>query len=204
MPQPLPVSQVTASPKDAERLGQMLLRAKRPLIIAGGLFRGARGAPVLRQFAETHQVPVAAGWKNQDVFDNSSPLYAGHLGFGTPPMLRENLERADLVIAAGTRLGDVASVNYTFPQAPEPKQPLVHIYPDPWPIGRVFHTELGIVADPVELLEMMAAPQAVSESRKSWIAEIFDELSRGEIDELMRLLAKTKAAARKAKQGAVR
>ena len=90
-------------------------------------------------------------WKNQDVFDNSSPLYAGHLGFGTPPKLRETLERADLVIAAGTRLGDVASVNYTFPQAPEPKQPLVHIYPDAWPIGRVFHTELGIVADPVEL-----------------------------------------------------
>jgi acetolactate synthase-1/2/3 large subunit len=172
MPQPLPLARVAASRKDADHVGQMLSRAKRPLVIAGGLFRGVRGARVLMHFAETHQVPVAAAWKNQDVFDNSSPLYAGHLGFGTPPALRETLERADLVIAAGTRLGDVASVNYTFPKAPEPKQPLVHIYPDPGPIGRIFHTELGIVANPVELLEMVPAPEANPESRKRWIAEI--------------------------------
>lgn len=172
LPQPFPSAHTATSLKDAERLGQMLSRANRPLVIAGGLFRGARGARILKQFAETHQVPVAAAWKNQDVFDNSSPLYAGHLGFGTPPMLRETLERADLVIAAGTRLGDVASVNYTFPQAPEPKQPLVHIYPDAWPIGRVFHTELGIVADPVDLLEMVPAPTAISHLRKGWIGEI--------------------------------
>jgi DNA-binding MarR family transcriptional regulator len=46
--------------------------------------------------------------------------------------------------------------------------------------------------------------RTMARTHESWIAEIFDELSRGEIDELMRLLAKTKAAARKAKQGAVR
>jgi acetolactate synthase I/II/III large subunit len=172
LPQPFPDSHIAASSKDAERLGQMLSRARRPLLIAGGLFRGMRGARALKQFSETQQVPVAAAWKHQDVFDNSSPLYAGHLGFGTPPMLRETLERADLVIAAGTRLGDVASVNYTFPLAPEPRQPLVHIYPDPAPIGRVFRTELGIVADPIELLSMVPAPGALPESRKRWIAEI--------------------------------
>ena len=43
--------------------------------------------------------------------------------------------------------------------------------------------------------------RAMARTHEGWIAEIFGELSRGETDELMRLLAKTKAAARRAKQG---
>jgi acetolactate synthase I/II/III large subunit len=107
------------------------------------------------------------------VFDNSSPLYAGHLGFGSPPKLKEQLERADLVIAAGTRLGDVASLNYSFPRAPEPKQPLIHIYPDQEPIGALFRTEVGIIADPAALLDLV--PQSspgMRDRRKGWCQEI--------------------------------
>jgi DNA-binding MarR family transcriptional regulator len=43
--------------------------------------------------------------------------------------------------------------------------------------------------------------RVMARTHEGWIAEIFGELSRNEIDELMRLLAKTKAAARKARQG---
>ena len=172
LPQPFPLARVSASPSDVKRVRAMLEKSERPLLIAGGLFRGKRGAEVLKSFAELHQVPVAVSWKNQDVFDNSSPLYAGHLGFGTPAKHRETLARADLVIAAGTRLGDVASLNYSFPTAPEPKQPLIHIYPDAGPIGQVFRTELGIIADPVELLDMLPAPSQASEGRKRWAQEI--------------------------------
>ena len=43
--------------------------------------------------------------------------------------------------------------------------------------------------------------RAMARTHEGWIAEIFGGLTRGEIDELMRLLAKTKAAARRAKQG---
>jgi DNA-binding MarR family transcriptional regulator len=43
--------------------------------------------------------------------------------------------------------------------------------------------------------------RAMARTHEGWIAEIFAGLTRGEIDELMQLLAKTKAAARRAKQG---
>lgn len=177
LPQPFPMTRAPASPSDAKRFAAMLEKSERPLLIAGGLFRGERGALALKLFAELHEVPVAASWKNQDVFDNSSPLYAGHLGFGTPNKHRETLARADLVIAAGTRLGDVASLNYSFPAAPEPKQPLVHIYPDSGPIGQVFHTELGIVADPIELLGMLP-PSKANDGRKRWTREISSFIER--------------------------
>jgi acetolactate synthase-1/2/3 large subunit len=170
--QPFPLQRAAAASRDAERLAGMLAPSRRPLLIAGSQFRGARGAQALQRFAETHHVPVAASWKNQDVFDNRSPFYAGHLGFGAPPALREKLARADLIIAAGTRLGDVASLNYSLPSAPQPKQPLIHIYPDAGPIGHVFNTQLGIIADPIELLEMVPEPKGASDERRAWVEEI--------------------------------
>jgi acetolactate synthase-1/2/3 large subunit len=170
--QPFPVARTAASSSDAKRLLGLIEKSERPLLVAGGLFRGEAGARVLKSFAEAHQIPVAVTWKNQDVFDNSSPLYAGHLGFGTPVEHRETLARADLLIAAGTRLGDVASLNYHLPTAPEPKQPLVHIYPDAGPIGQVFRTDLGIIADPVELLGMVAASSQPTSARKKWVQQI--------------------------------
>jgi acetolactate synthase I/II/III large subunit len=116
---------------------------------------------------------VAVTWKSQDIFDNASPLYAGHLGFGNPPRHREALAGADLIIAAGTRLGDVASLSYSFPAAPQPTQRLVHIYPDGEPIGKVFRTDLGIVADPVALLEELGhASRVVAAAGEAWIAAI--------------------------------
>jgi DNA-binding MarR family transcriptional regulator len=43
--------------------------------------------------------------------------------------------------------------------------------------------------------------RAMARTHEGWIAEIFEGLTRNEMDSLMQLLAKTKAAARRAKQG---
>jgi acetolactate synthase-1/2/3 large subunit len=139
------------------------------------MLRGIKGAAALHRFAEALRIPVAVTWKNQDIFDNGSPLYAGHLGFGNPPKHRQVLANADLIIAVGTRLGDVASLSYTFPKAPEPKQKLIHIYPDGEPIGKIFRTDLGLIADPAAVLSDLAAhPRVVSSARESWSSSIND------------------------------
>ena len=92
--------------------------------------------------------------------------------------MREKLSKCDLVIAAGTRLGDIATLNYNFPRAPEPAQPLVHIYSDGGPIGHLFHTQLGIVADPVGLLEELGrTTRVVASGREQWITSISSFIS---------------------------
>ena len=175
IPAPYPLAEAHHGPLDIGTIQAMIEEAKTPLVIAGGLFRGARGSAALQKFAEAMRIPVAVTWKNQDVFDNGSPLYAGHLGFGNPPKHREVLAKSDLIIAVGTRLGDVASLNYTFPTAPEPKQKLIHIYPDGKPIGAVFHTDFGLVADPVAVLSELALyPRVVSSALASWATSIND------------------------------
>jgi acetolactate synthase-1/2/3 large subunit len=176
---PFPVSLPSHNSEDARRLQDLIAAAERPVVIAGQLFRGSRGAKALAGFAEAQRIPVVTSWKSQDVFDNSSSLYAGHLGFGTPAKHREVLAGADLIIAAGTRLGDLASLNYSFPAAPVPAQPLVHIYPDGGPVGRVFRTELGIIADPVALFDELGRhPRVATAAREHWNSAIHDYIKQ--------------------------
>jgi acetolactate synthase I/II/III large subunit len=175
VPTPFPLAVAHHGPGDVAAILAMIEQAKNPIVVAGAMMRGAKGAAALEKFAEALRIPVAVTWKNQDVFDNASPLYAGHIGFGNPPKHRQVLANADLIIAVGTRLGDVASLNYTFPAVPEPKQKIIHIYPDGEPVGRVFRTDFGLVADPVAVLSDLAAhPRVVSSARESWRASIND------------------------------
>ncbi len=168
-----PLPHVSASAAHIEEVQEMILQAERPLLIAGAGLRGANGADALAKFAAAQRVPVALTWKNQDVFDNGSDLYAGHLDFGTLPAQREILNTADLIIAAGTRLGDVASLGYSFPEAPQPKQRLVHIYPDGKPIGRVTRVDFGLIAQPADVLGALANSARVAPAaRERWISSV--------------------------------
>ena len=168
-----PLPHVAAASSDIERLQEMLLQAERPLLIAGGRLRGSKGAEALAKFASAQRVPVAVTWKSQDVFDNASELYGGHLDVGTVKPLRELLATSDLIIAAGTRLGDFATIGFTLPEAPQPKQALVHIYPDSRPIGRVIRADLGIVAEPADVLAVLAQnPRVAPAARERWISSV--------------------------------
>ena len=168
-----PAPHFAASAANIDAIQNLLLRAERPLIIAGARLRGLKGAEALARFAAAQRVPVAVTWKSQDVFDNGSDLYAGHLDMGTPKALREILMTADLIIAAGTRLGDFATGGFAMPEAPQPKQTLVHIYPDSRPIGRVIRADLGLVAEPADVLAALAQNARVAPAaRERWISSV--------------------------------
>jgi acetolactate synthase-1/2/3 large subunit len=63
------------------------------------------------------------------------------------PALARRVEEADLLIAIGGRLGDVTTRGYTLLDVPRPRQRLVHVHPDPGELGRLYDTDLPIVAD---------------------------------------------------------
>jgi acetolactate synthase-1/2/3 large subunit len=172
-PRPCPIARPRHAAQDVAALQSLIDSAERPLCLAGGIMRGLHGAAALQRFADAQRIPVAVTWKNQDVFDNTSPLYAGHVGVGFAARYRDLLSQADLIIAAGTRLGDIATFGYSLPSAPEPKQRLVHIYPDAGPIGRVIRADIGIIADPVTLLDDLGQRAWVAaSSREAWISSL--------------------------------
>ncbi len=148
---------------------QLIDKAERPVMIAGAALRGERGSAALAKFAEAQRIPVATSWKSQDVFNNGSDLYAGHFNPGTPKAYRDLLNESDLILAFGTRLGDFASLSYEFPEAPAPRQTLVHVYPDHEPLGHVFRTDYPLCADPAAVLRDLAhTARVVSSGREAW------------------------------------
>ena len=174
-PEPVvyPLPSIGGAPKDILKIQELIGQAERPLIMAGANLRGVAGAYALARFASSQRIPVAVTWKNQDVFENSSDLYAGHLTPGTTAAQRKVLAEADLIIAVGTRLGDFATLGFTLPEAPVPKQTLVHIYPDADPIGKVIRADLGILADPVQVLNGLSQTvRVVSAVRERWVSDV--------------------------------
>ncbi|MCH8952548.1 MAG: acetolactate synthase [Proteobacteria bacterium] len=166
---PHPVVRATPSAAEIDAVTAMLEAAERPLLIAGGMLTDAAGRAALARAAEAHRLPVALSFKHQEIFDNASPLYAGHLGFKAPKPLIDALAEADLVLAVGTRLGDTPTQGYTFPRAPTPGQPLIHVYPDPLVIGSIYRSTIGLTCDPAAFLDALAARNsAVRGDREKW------------------------------------
>ena len=169
----LPPARSEAGGGDMVRVLELLARAKRPLLIAGGMLERDAGRHALARAAKVHHLPVALTFKHQEIFDNASPLFAGYLGFKIPRPQVDAMAEADLVLAVGTRLGDVPTQGFSFPRAPLPAQPLVHVYPDPAAIGRVYRTELGLACDPIAFLEALGGHNAeIGAAREAWAAEL--------------------------------
>ena len=170
---PLPVARSAAGEADLERAMALLSAAQRPVLIAGGLLDRPAGRQALERAAEAHHLPVALSFKHQEIFDNASPLFAGYLGFKIPKPQVEALARADLVLAVGTRLGDVPTQGYSFPKAPYPEQRLIHVYPDPAAVGAVYRTDLGLTCDPSAFLDGLARRNAeVPSARRAWAEDL--------------------------------
>jgi acetolactate synthase I/II/III large subunit len=158
------------SPADVAAVAEMIAKAERPLLVAGGALLSMEGRNALLAAAEAHRVPVALSFKRQELFPNAHPLYAGHLGYKMPRSQVAHYADADLVLAVGTRLGEVTTQGYTFPASPVPKQPLIHVHDDHQHIGRNFQTAKPIVADPTLFLAALAGTPGVAvRGRSQWI-----------------------------------
>ena len=149
------------APELANLLREMLLKAERPLVIAGGSGWTVQAAQALQRFAENWSLPVGNAFRFQDTFDNFHPLYAGDVGIGINPKLAARIKQSDLVIAIGPRLGEMTTSGYTLLQAPKSAQKLVHIHASAEELGRVYQADLAIQASMSSAafsLEKLVAP----------------------------------------------
>ncbi len=173
-----PRPRVVAGPRsrDLQRLAEMLARAERPLILAGGalladsLYDDTVYAD-LRLLSEDWVLPVSPTHRRPQLFDAQHPNNAGYMGIRVPPSLIGEMTKADLIVALGERLTDTVSQSYTFPAAPQPQVPLVHIWPDANEVGRVWRPDLGMPCDPHEVVKELLAMQPPPDARKrrGWI-----------------------------------
>ena len=156
--------QAWSDPGSLRELREMLLKAQRPFVIAGGGGWTPQSAQALQRFAENWHLPVGNAFRFQDTFDNFHPLYAGDVGIGINPKLSQRIKDSDLIIAIGPRLGEMTTSGYTLLEVPKPKQKLVHIHASAEELNRVYHADLAICASmnaAARSLEVLTAPPTV-------------------------------------------
>jgi acetolactate synthase-1/2/3 large subunit len=156
---PRPAIHRPAQPVCADAMGVMMdliADAAAPVAIVGGAGWHAKARQNFTEFAERIGLPVAGAFRRQDAIANSSPVWAGNLGYGPNPKLVERIKQADLIIAIGARLGEATTDGYTLITPEHPDQTLVHIHPDPNELGRVYRPDLAICADMAEFAEAAA------------------------------------------------
>jgi acetolactate synthase I/II/III large subunit len=163
LPKVMPV-EAWSDPRSLRLLREMLLKAERPIVIAGGSGWTMQSAQALQRFAENWSLPVGNAFRFQDTFDNFHPLYAGDVGIGINPKLAERIKQSDLIIAIGPRLGEMTTGGYTLLQAQKSAQKLVHIHASAEELGRVYQPDLAIHASmsaAARSLEVLTAPTSL-------------------------------------------
>ena len=174
--QPRPRALSGPRPQDLDQLADMLTKADRPLIIVGGALladtlHDGQVSDDLRKLAETWMLPVSPTHRRPQLFDSRHPNYGGYMGIRVPPALIGEMKKADLMVSIGERITDSVSQSYSFPAAPQPQLPLVHVWPDANEIGRVFRPTLGIASNPYEVIKGLLAKGAPADAakRKGWV-----------------------------------
>ena len=169
----LPYRRAQGSPsrEQIDQLRVLLAAAERPLMIVGGGDWTAQAADDIRAVARANGLPVVASFRAQDIVDNRMAEYLGALGVGGDPQLRERVKQADLILCAGDRLSELPMDDYQLLRVPTPVQRLVHVFPDPNELGRVYQPRLPIASGMPEFTAALRAMPAVDGARwRDWLA----------------------------------
>ncbi|MEM6666413.1 MAG: thiamine pyrophosphate-binding protein [Pseudomonadota bacterium] len=134
-----------------------LRAAKRPFVVAGGSRWDEDSVAGLKAFAERWNLPVGCSFRRQHLFDTEHPNYAGDVGLGINPALKDAIAASDCLILLGARFSENSSQGFSLLPMPEPDRALVHVHPGPEELGRIYRPSIPINATPGAFLAAMAS-----------------------------------------------
>ena len=160
-----------------KRAVEAIKQSKRPLIVSGGgvLLSGTK--PKFQKFADKTKIPVISTMMGIGVMPSDHEMYLGMLGTHGKRVANRALHEADLVIVCGARLGDRA---VAAPHQMSENTTVIHIDIDPAEIGKNVKTEIPIVGDMKNVMNMLIdeigdyqVPNMWHETVKTWKKELF-------------------------------
>jgi len=174
-----PLSTGLPDPAALTAMRAMLAASRKPLAILGGSCWTDAGRAAIRSFLMSHGLPVAVGFRRQALYDGTLPNFVGDLGVGSDPALVARAREADLILAIGTRLGEATTQGYQL--FPTGGAPIIHVYPDPTEIGRVFRPALGIASELNAFAQAAAALPPMDAPWTAWTRSLREMREAGRV-----------------------
>lgn len=129
---------------------ELIKKAERPLIVAGGGVLSSGSKLKLVKFAESTGIPVISTLMGIGVMPSEHMRYLGMLGTHGKKYANRALHESDLLIVCGARLGDRAVAR---PDQVSKTSKIIHIDIDPAEIGKNVRTTVPIVGDMKNVIE---------------------------------------------------
>lgn len=143
---------IRPNPLQIQKLAKLLESAERPVLLAGAGVLLADASEELKHFAEKFELPVVNTLLGLGSFPGEHPQFLGMGGMHGTYTANMAIYEADLLINIGARFDDrlTGKVSNFAPGAK-----IVHIDIDPAEIGKIFRTDIPIVADAKKALEAL-------------------------------------------------
>ncbi|MFH1833881.1 MAG: biosynthetic-type acetolactate synthase large subunit [bacterium] len=140
---------VKGHPKQIKQAAQVIARAERPVIYAGGGVVTAGAADELRELALYGHIPVVTTLTGKGCFPEDHDLSMGMVGMHGTPYANYAMSRSDLIVAVGVRFDDRVTGNL---EGFAPEARFVHIDVDPAEISKNVAVDVPIVGDAKKVL----------------------------------------------------
>ncbi len=185
---------VKVKQESVETMANMIKASKKPLIVAGGGVVRSGGIDELRRVVEKTSMPSTSTLMGLGCIDDSTKGYLGMIGMHGSFKANSCVEECDLLIGVGMRFDDrIVGDGRAF--APNAK--IIHIDLDEAEINKTIKSDLAVVGDAKEILNLLLQNDLGSfgEWRKRWEEEEekeekYSELSKRIIKNLGRILPK--------------
>jgi acetolactate synthase-1/2/3 large subunit len=150
---------------------ELLQKAERPIIVAGGGARASGAGKELVALAEALQIPVATSLNGKDVIPGTHALCVGVAGTYSRESANLAVNRADLVCFIGTETGGMTT---HFWAAPKIGTRAIQIDIEPESLGRNYPLQATVLGDARSVLVRMLGQidKASAAKRAAWIKEI--------------------------------
>jgi acetolactate synthase-1/2/3 large subunit len=158
--QRIPAMRSRPAAEDVERAADLLTRARRPVLLAGGGVHLSGAYTELADLAALVNAPVAHTLSGKGSLACTDPLSIGLFGRYTR-YANEVIDSADVVLAVGCKLGEIATRRYTVPRK---DVPLIQLDCVAEEIGRWSAVEVALHGDAREGMRDLAAAVRTRES----------------------------------------
>ena len=139
-------------PRMIKEAAKLILESKQPILYVGGGVLKARAADALRELAELMNIPVVTTLMARGAFPDNHPLCLGMPGMHGTATAVTAMQRADLLIALGSRFDDRVTGKVS---AFAPDAKIIHVDIDPAEQGKVRKPDVPIVGDCRLVIEEM-------------------------------------------------
>ncbi len=153
-----PAYRTRPDPAAVEEAADLLTRAARPVIVAGGGAVTSGAHEELAMLAELLGAPVGTSICGKGAISEQHPLSLGVVGGnGGRPYANALLREADLILYVGCKTDSVTTDGWDLPPR-DSGQLILHLDVDPAEIGRNYPVALGLVGDArLGLADLVAA-----------------------------------------------